>query len=55
MRYARPGLRRRDDRRYDYPSANGTFQAVLEYDAAGLEYDAAGLIVDCPGIAVRFA
>lgn len=40
--------RRRDERRYGYTSANGTFRAVLEYDAAGL-------IIDYPGIAVRFA
>lgn len=39
---------RRDDRRYDYTSMDGSFRAVLEYDAAGL-------IVDYPGIAVRFA
>ena len=40
--------RRRDDRRYDYTSEGGGFQAVLEYDEAGL-------IVDYPGIAVRHA
>jgi hypothetical protein len=40
--------RRIDDRRYDYRSAGGDFQAVLEYDAAGL-------IVDYPGIAARLA
>jgi hypothetical protein len=40
--------RRVDDRRYDYTSEGGRFQAVLAYDEAGL-------IVDYPGIAVRFA
>ena len=40
--------RRREDRRYDYTSEGGGFQAVLTYDAAGL-------IVDYPGIAVRHA
>ena len=40
--------RRLDDRRFDYTSEGGEFQAVLEYDEAGL-------IVDYPGIAVRFA
>ena len=40
--------RRLDDRRYDYTSEGGGFQAVLAYDEAGL-------IVDYPGIAVRHA
>ena len=40
--------RRRDDHTFDYTSENGSFQALLHYDAAGL-------IVDYPGIAVRFA
>ena len=40
--------RRRDDRRYDYTSRDGTFRAVLRYDEAGL-------VVDYPGIAVRLA
>jgi len=40
--------RRRDDRRYEYTSEGGSFEAVLTYDEAGL-------IVDYPGIAVRHA